>query len=202
LKCKEFDFEYLDELLDKFFKAVTEESAFFAVEQPKEKDPRRPGTVIAVAMILLTVGLLSLQGAWNACAKESLKKTISLKKELDSEREKYKSQLESVKKNISRTIKTYRLLEEHRRIDDNFIFMLDSLARITPKYTRLNEIHQDDKGGIAINGISYTQRDIAKFAKNLVELSSMRELSVEPEDIQSKSGALEKKFSFKVRKKQ
>jgi hypothetical protein len=202
LRCNKLSFEFLDELLDKIFNAVVEEPGFFAVEQPKEKDPRTPGTVIAVTMIFLTASLLLLQGAWNACAKNSLKETINLKKELDSEREKYKSQLDSVKKNISRTIKTYRLLEEHRRIDDDFIFMLDSLARITPKYTRLNEIRQDDDGGIAINGVSYTQRDIAKFAKNLVELSSKRNLNVEPEDIQSKSGAIEKKFSFKIRKKQ
>ena len=188
--------EYLEEL-----RAVAVENDIFVREQPRKKDPRTPGTWIAVIAILLTTGLLTMQCLWNLGTREFLKRKIERKTVLDAERKRYASQLDNLKKEISTTIRTYRLLESHRRIDENFLYILKSLNEIIPKYTRLNEIRQ--KGNtIIITGSSYSQSDIVKFGEALAAVSKKHGIRVEPDEIQSEKDQREKKFSFRLTGKQ
>ncbi len=196
LQCREIREELFPESIDGL-RIIADANDIFVREQPRKKDPRTPGTWIAVIAILLTSGLLTTQCLWNLWTRDSLKKKIERKTVLDAERKKYASQLDAIKKDISTTTRTYRLLESHRRIDENFIHVLKSLSGIIPRYTRLNDIRQDG-GAIIITGSSYSQSDIVKFGESLAGISKKIGISVEPDEIQSEKDQLEKKFSFRM----
>lgn len=134
----------------------------FALPPPKPKDPKRPGTILAILMVMTTlVSLLFLIGK-NHWTKQILQQEIKANQEVISRVKEQEKKVEDLKKELALEQDLFQMMKKRQRLSQKYIVVVNLLSRYPLEYSRVTAI-EEQAGGIFIEGESMWQPDLSNF---------------------------------------
>ncbi len=129
---------------------------------PKPKDPKAPGTYIALFMTGMTLVSMGFLGIQNHFTKETLTERLTQNEAMEKQVKNEEASLKRTEDATRSEQAIHEILIKSERVNKRLLFVVNLLERYHLQYTKINGISEENKG-IVIDGETIWQPDLSGF---------------------------------------